>query len=173
MSDVFITCCTFGVLILLLRCLPLAVSASLTVTAFRGGKKRRGRQKVNYLQCTKSHFVLRHICIKMYKIPVVASPGWGCSPLPEHPVCISLCRFLRPESPRCPHEQPWGPRFPFPLAPPRPGRLNWLFVTHLESSLWWIQREDKILNLIRESELYLWYVGNNVISHTTGIKRIL
>lgn len=33
-SDEFITCCTFGVLILRLRCLPLAVSASFTVTAF-------------------------------------------------------------------------------------------------------------------------------------------
>ena len=64
--------------------------------------------------CTKMY--------KMYNIPVVASPDWGCSPPPELPACISLCRFLHPEFPRCPHEQPWGPTFPSPLVPPRPGR---------------------------------------------------
>ena len=121
MSDEFITCCTFGVLILRLRCLPLAVSASFTVTAFMEKKQKRcaftcphWMKDLHSNTCTKMY--------KMYNIPVVASPDWGCSPPPELPACISLCRFLHPEFPRCPHGQPWGPTFPSPLVPPRPGR---------------------------------------------------
>lgn len=125
-SDVFITCCTFGVLILLLRCLPLAESASFTVTAFRGKKTRQVHLymslPIDGWFTAHYQFVFQYVYILLYKIPVVASPDWVCSPLPELPVCTSLCRFLHPESPRCPREQPWEPRFPFPLAPLRPGK---------------------------------------------------
>lgn len=86
------------------------------------GASLQDPQQMSDSKCSKSHYLLKSTCVKMNEIPVVASPDWGCSPLPGLPVCISLCRFLRPESPHCPREQPWGPRFPFPLAPLRPGR---------------------------------------------------
>lgn len=124
-SDVFITCCTFGVLILLLRCLPLAASASFTVTACRRGKKDKCNltfhpidELVLHYFCTESLFIL------WYTIPAVASLDWECSPLPELPVCISLYRFLHPESPRCHREQPWGPRSPSPLVPLKPRKAR-------------------------------------------------
>lgn len=49
-TGVSITCSTFGVLTLLLRCLPLAVSASFTVTAY---KERRRAEYVSTItaQC--------------------------------------------------------------------------------------------------------------------------
>ena len=44
-TDVCITCCTFGVLTLLLRSLPLAVSASFTVTALKEKKNKTKKNK--------------------------------------------------------------------------------------------------------------------------------
>lgn len=68
LTDVCITCCTFGVLTLLLRCLPLAVSASFTVTAFKEKHKRgaslRDPNRCIIYSAQNGTFLLNSQCIK-------------------------------------------------------------------------------------------------------------